>query len=161
MNSTSKWLGIVAVAFVAGSFVASPELRAFAANTVGSTDIINESILSEDIKNSQVKASDIATDAVGAAEIQGVTKLMFAHCALTDAEATKNVLPDFLVDIECTISGVSPGDDVIATLNNGVDCFHPTAYPATGEVIISLKNTCGGTNAVGKMSYISLIIFDK
>jgi hypothetical protein len=35
---------LIAAAFIAGAFVASPELRAYAANTVGSADIINESV---------------------------------------------------------------------------------------------------------------------
>ena len=43
--------GIILAAFIAGAFVASPELRAYAANTIGSSDIIDESILSQDIKN--------------------------------------------------------------------------------------------------------------
>jgi len=34
--------GIIVAAFIAGAFVASPELRAYAANTIGSSDIIDE-----------------------------------------------------------------------------------------------------------------------
>jgi|SRR2546422_4086681 len=56
--------GIIVTAFIAGAFVASPELRAYAANTVGSSDIIDESILSQDIKNGEVKSVDIGTSAV-------------------------------------------------------------------------------------------------
>jgi hypothetical protein len=61
--------GIIAAAFIAGAFVASPELRAFAANTVGSADIINNSIQSVDIKDGEVKTADIATGAVAAGRI--------------------------------------------------------------------------------------------
>jgi len=64
-----KMGGIIVAAFIAGAFISSPELRAYAANTVGSADIINESIQSEDIKNGQVKAADIATGAVTRAKI--------------------------------------------------------------------------------------------
>src|SRR6185369_14870729 len=39
-----------------------PAVRA--ANTVGSRDIIDESILSQDIKNGEVRNSDLATNAV-------------------------------------------------------------------------------------------------
>ena len=46
-------IGIVA-AFVAGSFLASPELRAHAANTVGSIDIIDGSATVFDQNNSQL-----------------------------------------------------------------------------------------------------------
>ena len=45
MITTPKMLGLLAVAFVAGSFVASPELRAYAAATIGSAEIIDETIL--------------------------------------------------------------------------------------------------------------------
>jgi hypothetical protein len=51
-------------AFIAGAFIASPELRAYAANTVGSADIIDGSIQSIDIGNGQVKTPDIASSAV-------------------------------------------------------------------------------------------------
>ena len=56
--------GLILAAFIAGAFIASPELRAYAANTVGSADIIDESILSQDIKNGEVKNSDIGVSAV-------------------------------------------------------------------------------------------------
>jgi hypothetical protein len=44
----SKILGIVA-AFVTGSFVASPELRAYAANTVFSSDIVDGEVKKADL----------------------------------------------------------------------------------------------------------------
>ncbi len=62
--------GIIVAAFIAGAFVASPELRAFAANTVGSADIINNSIQSVDIKDGEVKTNDIAPSAVGSLRIK-------------------------------------------------------------------------------------------
>ncbi|MFY3740849.1 MAG: hypothetical protein HMLIMOIP_001294 [Candidatus Nitrosomirales archaeon] len=61
--------GIIVAAFIAGAFVASPELRAYAADTVGSSDIIDESILSQDIKNGEVKNSDIGLGAITSAKI--------------------------------------------------------------------------------------------
>ena len=42
---------------------------AYAANTVGSDDIINESIKSVDLKNAEVKSADIAANAVGVGQI--------------------------------------------------------------------------------------------
>lgn len=82
---TSKWLGIVVAAFVAGTFVASPELRAYAANTVGSIDIINNSILSADIKDGEVKTVDLGGSAVTSAKIAtgGVTNSDIAGGAVT------------------------------------------------------------------------------
>jgi hypothetical protein len=162
MNITSKWLAIVAVAFVAGSFLASPELRAFAANTVGSSDIINETILSEDIKNSQVKASDIATDAVGASELQGVTKLLFGQCILTSGEAETSILANggFLV-IDCGINGVDSDDTAIATINDSNGCLHTSAViPSTNNVELQIFNDCPFNVAPGT-AQIAIIVFDK
>jgi hypothetical protein len=75
----AKIAGMLVAAFVAGSFVASPELRAYAANTVRSIDIVDGQVLTADlgsnavtaakIKDGEVKAAEIATNAVGAAEI--------------------------------------------------------------------------------------------
>src|SRR6185436_786754 len=104
----AKTLGMLVAAFVAGSFVASPELRAYAANTVFSTDIVDGQVMTADIagnavtapkiKDGEVKAaeiaanavgsSEIAADSVGASELQGVTKLIFQKCELTEAQAT-------------------------------------------------------------------------
>jgi hypothetical protein len=162
MLTTSKWLAIIAMAFVVGSFVASPELRAFAANTVGSGDIINESILSEDIKNSQVKAADIATDAVGAAELQGVTKLLFAKCLLTSTEANTLMSSGVGIIIDCDISGVTGDDQVMATFANGSTCLAVTAVtPHAGDVSVALRNVCPTQNTPGANSYISLIVYHK
>lgn len=53
--------------------MASPELRAYAANTVASADIVNETIQSEDIKNGQVKNGDLANSAVTSSKIKDFT----------------------------------------------------------------------------------------
>jgi hypothetical protein len=67
----TKMGAFLLIGFVAGAFVASPELRAYAANTVRSSDIIDESILSQDIKNGEVKNSDIANGAVSNSKLAG------------------------------------------------------------------------------------------
>ena len=112
-----KMYGFILAAFIAGAFIASPELRAYAASTVGSADIIDGSIQSIDIGNGQVKAADIATDAVGAAELQGVSKLKFSSCSF--------VFPDDntgITAIDCSVTGARPGDHVIATLATSWTC---------------------------------------
>jgi hypothetical protein len=43
---------------------------AYAADTIGSSDVINESLLSEDIKNGQVRSGDLATNQVLSAEVR-------------------------------------------------------------------------------------------
>jgi hypothetical protein len=50
-------------------FVALGGTSAYAANTIGSADIIDDSILTQDLKNGQVKSQDLATDAVGSTKI--------------------------------------------------------------------------------------------
>ena len=74
-----KMVGLLAAAFVAGSFFASPELRAYAANTVFSTDIVDGEVKTADlaanavtsakIKDGEVKTVDIAAGAVAAGRI--------------------------------------------------------------------------------------------
>ena len=59
----AQWAGLLALFLViAGG-------TAYAADTIGSSDIIDESILSQDIKNGDVKASEIGTAAVLTAEV--------------------------------------------------------------------------------------------
>ena len=154
-------LGLLAVAFVAGSFIASPELRAYAAATIGSADIIDESIQSVDIKNGQVKASDIATDAVGAAEIVGVTKLLFASCNPDDF-AGLQVGPGAWITPECTITGVDSSDSAIATLkgpNNTPCSVVQSAIPAAGKVTVYITGICAAEFKTGDR--ISIIVYDK
>src|ERR1044071_1599412 len=90
----------MAAMFAAGSFLAPPVQQAIAAviatdvqctGCVGTSDISGNAITAAKIKDGEVKAADIATDAVGAAEIQGVTKLLFGQCVPTDDEKTLNV----------------------------------------------------------------------
>ena len=163
MITTPKWIGLLAVAFVAGSFVASPELRAYAANTIGSSDIINETILSEDIKNSQIKAADIATDAVGAAELQGVTKLLFGECTATISSPTP---AHATVTESCNINGVDSDDRAIATLNSAsagaaANCFEVSlATPTTNQVGLRLSNDCTSEVTLGNAK-IGIIVYDK
>lgn len=130
---------------IAGAFIASPELRAYAANTVGSADIINNSIQSVDIKDAEVKSidikdgevktadigantvttskiplnavtiSDIGPDAVEGNELVGVSKILFDKLTLPAG----STIPAGVV--QCYLksgSGAQPGDMVLATPQN-------------------------------------------
>ena len=74
--------GIIVAAFIAGAFVTSPELRAYAAATIGSADIIDNSIQSVDIKNGQVKTADLGGGAVNSAKIADGT-ITYADTSLS------------------------------------------------------------------------------
>jgi hypothetical protein len=158
-------LAVVAAAFVAGSFAASPELRAYAAATIGSADIIDSSIQSVDIGTNQVKAADIAPDSVGGSEIIGASKLLFAQCALTDTEKATSVGAGGFAQIFCNINGVDSDDTVIATLNGDFDpngiCFTGTdTQPSSGQVRVEIRNHCSTTRTLGG-DHIGIIVYDK
>jgi len=158
-----KYTSIIAVvAFVAGSFVASPELRAYAAATIGSDEIIDESIRSEDIKNGQVTAADIAANAVGASELQGVTQLQFAHCQAADNVASIDVPSGGNLVVTCFVPGVRGEDAAVASLNNKNGCFGiTTVVPDGGKLNIVMKNQCPDTREYGTGEKISIVVFDK
>jgi hypothetical protein len=61
---------LVALAFVSGAFVSSPELRATAATAIISADIVDGTIKSVDTRASKVKTSDIGNDHVTSAKIK-------------------------------------------------------------------------------------------
>jgi hypothetical protein len=168
----AKMVGILVAAFVAGSFVASPELRAYAANTVFSADIVDGEVKTADlaanavtaakIKDAEVKAAEIATDAVGAAEIQGVTKLLFAKCNF-DSRAGSGGMPGTVVFIACNITGVDAGDNAVANLK-GVEnlCFVvKSATPESGKVTVGLVNVCSISSTLDTGDIISIIVYDK
>jgi len=205
--------GIILAAFIAGAFVASPELRAYAANTVGSSDIIDESILSQDIKNGEVKSADLGTsavtnskiassavtnskigssavsnsklasnsvdggkitdgtisaadlgpDSVGASEIKGVSKLIYAECTPPDIVIIQ-AHQDGVAS--CSISGVDSDDSIMVQLNRNQACDIVTeAEPFTDRVDLYLHNECdvavgfGGNDDTHHPT--GLIIWDK
>jgi hypothetical protein len=51
-------------------FIALGGTSAYAANTIGSADVIDESLLSQDIKNAEVKNADIGSDQVTTGKIR-------------------------------------------------------------------------------------------
>lgn len=184
-------LGLLAVAFVSGSFVASPELRVYAANTVGSADIINNSILSADIKDGEVKtvdlggnavtsakvkdgeikaaeiatdavgADEIAKDAVGASEIKGVDKLLFADCAVPGG----TMAPGGVLGFFCTVAGVDSEDNAIATLTPTINSSFCLVVinnnPVEGNVIIDLRNVCTTNATIPPGATVSIIVYDE
>jgi hypothetical protein len=171
---SAKTVGMLVIAFVAGSFIASPELRAYAANTVRSIDIVDGEVKTADIGNGQVtapkikdgevKAAEIATDAVGAAELQGVTKLVFAKCSVT----ISNSIPadSGIGGIACDAPGASQGNSAVATIDSGGNgCMTVTkAVPGhlgtADKVFYDLRNTCSNAQTPGTLT-LGIIVFNK
>lgn len=173
-------LGVMlTVAFIAGAFVASPELRAYAAATIGSAEIIDNSIRTVDIgngqvrtidiatgavssdkiKDSDVKAPDIATDAVGADELSGVSKLIFAECIL-NLGSSKIPAGSAFATI-CTVPGADTDDNVFESHNSASLCFpiSRTRVVDDNTVSIGLVNACNIAESFGS-ARISIIVYD-
>ncbi|MCI0565404.1 MAG: hypothetical protein MN733_43620, partial [Nitrososphaera sp.] len=114
------------------------------------------------IKDGEVKAAEIATDAVGAAEIIGVKKLLFGQCAADSNEGTTEVAIGGTLVVECSINGVDGDDSAIATLNDNLACFDiKSAKPLDDKVSAFVHNECSFPTIFGTGSRIGIIVFDK
>jgi hypothetical protein len=99
-------------------FVALGTGGAYAANTVGSADIIDESILSQDIKNSEVKSTEIAgaavtnsklgPNAVGSGKVLDET-LLAADLA-KDSVGTSEIANDAVTSEKILVDSVSTSE---------------------------------------------------
>jgi hypothetical protein len=186
----TKMGAFLLVGFIAGAFIASPELRAYAANTVFSTDIkdgevktpdlANNAVTSAKIKDGEVKAQDIATDAVGpaeiakdavgadeiakdavgASEIAGVDKLIFADCSVP-AKPERIQSPGVSTSYQCAVAGIDPEDDVIATKDN-LDCFviQSADIRNIGLVSLMFTNVCSSSASL-EAGHVSIIVYDE
>ncbi|HEV8387739.1 MAG TPA: hypothetical protein VGQ03_08965 [Nitrososphaera sp.] len=167
-----KYAAIIAVAaFAAGSFFASPVPKAIAAviatdvqctGCVGTSDLANNAVTAIKIKDGEVKAAEIATDAVGAAELAGVTKLLFASCNPAGVVGN-SATPNAALNVECIIAGVDSSDHVVATLKGGHNfCYFPqNVVPSSGKVTVDLSGICQSAPAFQAGDRISIIVYDK
>jgi hypothetical protein len=176
--ATSKWLAIVAVAFVAGSFIASPELRAYAANTVRSIDIVdgevktadlgNNAVTAGKIKDGEIKEAEIATaavgqraiapDSVGAAELIGVTELEFERCVVP---AGRIVPGNGFTSFPCNVASVDPDDTLVGTWNGNDACITvANLQPINGAINVGVSNNCPFDDNIGG-KWVGVVVFDK
>ena len=174
----AKMVGMLALAFVAGSFFASPELRAYASTIandvicsgcVGTSDVAGNAITAAKIKDGEVKApeiaanavgaSELAADSVGGSELQGVAKLLFGECFFNNAIGIGS---GAVITFTCAINGVDGDDFAVATLRVGNGCFEVSkATPFDGgSVLVSLRNECPTTQVTGAGT-IAVIVYDK
>lgn len=168
-------------AFVAGSFVASPELRAYASTIandvictgcVGTSDLAgsavtiaklaNGAVNSAKIADNSITAADLAPDSVGASELQGVTKLLFAKCN-ADSSAGNGGSQGANIGVFCNIVGVDAGDNAVALVKGGKNpCFVPqAASPGAGKVEVRLTNVCPFVTSWASGDTISIMVYDK
>lgn len=166
-----KYASIIAVAaFAAGAFSASPVPQAIAAviatdvqcnGCVGTSDLAGNAVTAAKIKDGEVKAAEIATDAVGAAELAGVTKLLFGECTIT---SNAQIIGGGVTAPACAISGVDPDDRAIAILNHSTGssiCLNIlAANPDAGEVFVQIKNGCTNPVTPGTVK-IGIMVYDK
>ena len=169
-----KIIGLLLAAFVAGSFVASPELRAYAANTVFSTDIVDGEVKTADlgsnavtaakVKDGEIKAAEIATDAVGAAELQGVTKLLYGVCSTSEFQAVGWANGAWNT-ATCTINGAATGDNVMAFLAGRSinQCYEAIGgwVDSTNTVKINVRGSCTTAVFFNTAGTISVIVYHK
>jgi hypothetical protein len=108
-----QWMGALALFLVLTGGVA------YAANTIGSSDIIDESILSQDVKNGEVKTADIGTNQVRSADVRNDS---LAGGGLTGADINESglgIVPnaDQLDGTDST--GFAKGFGNVGTFGNG------------------------------------------
>ena len=157
---------VVMGSFVVGAFLASPELRAYASTIanevtcsgcVGTSDLASNAVTSAKIKDGEVKAAEIAANAVGASELQGVTKLQFTSCSVSNP----TTFPAGIIynPSGCIVSGLTSSDRVIVTKEHGNTCWVVSAaVPREGYVDIYLMNACDTTQTLGTVTF-SVIVY--
>jgi hypothetical protein len=119
-----------------------------APNAVTYSKIASGSIDSSKIVDQSIKSNDIAADAVGASEIRGVSKLLFGSCSITFTDNAVGV-----GGFNCPVTGASPGNHVVATLQSTWSCGGTPvlmgAYIGNNDIVtlnISFNTTCPTPN---------------
>jgi hypothetical protein len=163
-------------AFAAGSFFASPLPQAIAAviatdvqctGCVGTPDLAGNAVTAAKIKDGEVKAAEIATDAVGAAEIQGVTKLLFGQCTVSNSLASTMFASGATATIRCVITGVDNDDSASATLystsSDGISLCFAVVRTAVGSGFVDVlaRNVCSSSTTLGAGTHVAVIVYDK
>ena len=177
MISTKIAAVIAIAAFAAGSILSPPVQEAIAAviatdvqctgcvgandlatSAVTTTKLASNSVNGGKITDGTISAADLGPDSVGASELKGVGKIIFAECIYTNANPTS---PAFSNLARCSVPGADSDDSVVATLDSGSLCFViAQADPTTDGVEIFVKNDCSFGSAPGTMAF-GIMVFDK
>jgi hypothetical protein len=142
---------------------------AYAANTIGSDDIIDESIQSVDIKNGQVKAADLGANAVASGKIadggvatadiapgavdstrvldESLTLSDLAGAAVNGAVSLSGIPNGRCTQVTFNVGGAQVGDSPVVTtraaIQNGI-VLYPNRVASAGHVEVNACNFTGG-----------------
>jgi hypothetical protein len=106
------------------------------------------------IKDGEVKSAEIAQDAVGASELIGVDRLVFAECEFVTSTVVGSGVKSFH---NCPVNGAEKGDNVVATSMDG--CFAIVdASAEQGAVAMQSVNVCSEEIPVGAYKF-SIIVY--
>ena len=147
--------GIIVAAFIAGAFVASPELRAYAANTVFSTDIVDGQVMTVDIANGNVTNAKIAPGAVSTTKIGtgAITNSKIGNNAVTTGKIadgtiiSTDVSSSFMKFVQLIDDGIGHG---VGWNPNGilrVFTISDTAVTSQSNIIVTLSTPQGASDS--------------
>jgi hypothetical protein len=130
---------------------------AYAANTIGSSDIIDDSILSADVHNGTLVAGDLAKNTIGTGRVQD-NSLTLTDIAGVDAQGAVSLsgIPDGRCSqVSLLIGGAKAGDVPLVTtggaIQNGI-VLYAQRVPSDGHVDMDVCNLSGTTmNAISNL----------
>src|SRR2546428_6168896 len=137
--------GLIVAAFIAGAFVASPELRAYAANTVFSSDIVDGQVMTVDIANGNVTNAKIAPGAVTNSKIgnNAVTTGKIADGTVI----SKDVSSSFMKFVQLIDDGVGHGVGWNPNGILGVFTINDAAVTSQSNIMITLSTLQGASDS--------------
>jgi hypothetical protein len=124
---------------------------AYAANTIGSSDIINESILSQDLKNGAVQSADVANGTLQGADIasRAIASAKVVDESLTggdvaDGSLTSSDVADESLSGTDILNGTVHGQDIVDESLTGNDVVESTLGEVPSARIGGLGRWTGG-----------------
>ena len=121
--------GCVGTADLAGNAITSAKIKD---GEVKTDDIAVSAVGSARIKDNDVKAQDLAPDSVGGSELQGVSKLIFVDCSISDTNSYNTNQGNAR---HCTAAGAYYDDRAVVS-NNGNLCYVMESIPTDGAVYV-------------------------
>jgi hypothetical protein len=148
-------------------FVALSTGTAYAANTIGSADIIDESILSQDVKNGTLTGPDIAINTIGGPRILN-NSVTTADLVGADVNGGAIGIPAGYVpngtcrQLDAAVGGSKAGEAVVFSLQGAVQdgiVIEGQRVPTDGHVTFNLCNLSGTTQAAITSLPVRIVTF--